>query len=47
MRNHMNDEEREASRILDWARGGGEVPDSTLIWCLWVLGDLESLRGFE
>ena len=44
MREHMNYEELEASHILDWARSGGEVPDSTLIWCLWVLGDLEILR---
>lgn len=40
MRNNMNDEEREASRILDLARAGGDVPESTVTWALWVLGDL-------
>jgi len=46
MRNHMNHEEREASRILDLLRAGGDVPDTTVAWCLFVLGDLESLREF-
>ena len=46
MREHMNHEEREASRILDLLRAGGAVPDSTVVWCLFVLGDLESLREF-
>lgn len=41
MRDHMNYEEREASHILDLARNGGDVPESTVIWALWVLGDLE------
>lgn len=36
----MNDEEREASRLLDLARAGFDVPASTVTWCLWVLGDL-------
>lgn len=40
MRNNMNDEEREASRILDLVRAGGDVPESTVTWALWVLGDL-------
>lgn len=40
MRNNMNDEELEASRILDLARAGGDVPESTVTWALWVLGDL-------
>lgn len=43
MRNHMNYEEREAAHILDFARAGGEVPESTVLWALWVLGDLEVL----
>jgi len=46
MRDHMNYEEREAAHILDWLREGGEVPDSTVVWCLFVLGDLDSLRDF-
>jgi hypothetical protein len=43
MRNLMNEEEREASHILDLARAGGVVPVSTITWALWVLGDLEAL----
>ena len=39
-RDHMNHEEREASRILNLAALGGDVPASTVIWALWVLGDL-------
>lgn len=41
MREHMNYEEREAAHILDLAREGGDVPESTVTWALWVLGDLE------
>lgn len=44
-RDHMNDEEREASRILDLARVGGDVPDSVVTWALWVLGDLVGYAG--
>ena len=40
MRNNMNHEELEASHILDLARLGGDVPESTVLWALWVLGDL-------
>jgi len=40
MRNHSNQEELEASRILDLVRGGGDVPATTVTWALWVLGDL-------
>ena len=40
MRTAMNYEELEASRILDLARAGGDVPESTVTWALWVLGDL-------
>lgn len=43
MRNAMNEEEREASHILDLARAGGVVPASTITWALWVLGDLETI----
>ncbi|CAN7188400.1 hypothetical protein [Acidovorax sp. LjRoot117] len=39
-RDHMNHEELEASHILDLAALGGDVPASTVTWCLWVLGDL-------
>lgn len=40
MRAEMNYEELEASHILDLARSGGDVPESTVTWALWVLGDL-------
>ena len=40
MRNNYNQEEQEAARILDLARAGGDVPESTITWALWVLGDL-------
>ena len=40
MRTHMNHEELEASRLLDLARAGGDVPDSAITWALWTLGDL-------
>ncbi len=40
MRTGMNCEELEASRILDLARVGGDVPASTVTWALWILGDL-------
>jgi len=40
MRDHMTSEQKEASHILDLARMGGDVPESTIIWALWVLGDV-------
>ena len=40
MRNNYNSEELEASRILDYVRAGGVVPDTSITWALWVLGDL-------
>lgn len=40
MRENYNDEELEAARILDLARAGGDVPESTVTWALWTLGDL-------
>lgn len=39
----MNYEELEASRILDLARAGWEVPHSTIVWALIVLGDFVGL----
>lgn len=44
MRNNYNDEEKEAARILDLVRCGGDVPLSTINWALWVLGDLVEFR---
>lgn len=40
MRNHYNDEELAAALILDYARAGGDVPESAINRALWVLGDL-------
>ena len=40
MRNNYNHEELEASRILDYVRAGGQVPDTSITWALWILGDL-------
>jgi len=40
MRNNYTQEEQEAAHILDLARAGGDVPESTITWALWVLGDL-------
>lgn len=45
MREKMNQEEREASHILDLVRAGGDAPESAIRWALWVLGDLE--RRYE
>jgi len=41
-----NYEEREASRILDMLKDGHDVPASTVLWCLFVLGDIDSLRDY-
>lgn len=40
MRTNYNFEELEAACILDLAKAGGDVPETTIIWALWVLGDL-------
>ena len=40
MRQAYNPEEREAARILDLVKAGGDVPATTVTWALWVLGDL-------
>ena len=40
MREHYNDEEREAARILDLVRMGDKnIPRSVITWALWCLGD--------
>jgi hypothetical protein len=46
MRQHHNDEEREASRILDLVKAGGDAPESVITWALMVLGDAIGLREF-
>ena len=30
----------EANALLDYVRAGGEVPDSEILWALWITGDL-------
>lgn len=43
MRNHMNYEELEASRILDLARDGEDVPETVIVWAFLVLGDMKRI----
>lgn len=38
-RSHMNDEEREAMRILDLLKAGEDIPASVVGWALRVTGD--------
>ena len=40
MREHYNDEERQAAALLDAARLGLPVPTDDVVRALWVLGDL-------
>lgn len=30
----------EANALLDFVRAGGNVPDSEILWALWITGDL-------
>ena len=30
----------EANALLDYARAGGDVPESEILWALWITGDL-------
>ena len=39
LRDKCNYEELEAHRILDMVRAGMDVPQSTVTWALFVLGD--------
>lgn len=39
LRDHCNYEELEAHRILDMVKAGFDVPNSTICWALFVLGD--------
>lgn len=39
LRKSINDEEREAHRILDMVASGFDVPVSVIEWALLVLGD--------
>lgn len=44
MRDHMNDEELEAMRVLDAAKAGLDVPEDVISWALWVSGDTINYR---
>lgn len=39
LRDHCNSEELEAHRVLDQAKAGLPVPQSTIAWALFTLGD--------
>ena len=43
-REQMNDEEREAMRILDLLKAGDDIHPSIIQWCLRVTGDAIGLR---
>lgn len=43
-RNHMDDEEREAHRILDLLKAGEDIPESVVAWSLRVTGDALGLK---
>ena len=30
----------EANHLLDYVRAGGDVPESEILWALWITGDL-------
>jgi len=30
----------EANALLDYVRAGGDVPESEILWALWLTGDL-------
>ena len=30
----------EANALLDYVRTGGDVPESEILWALWITGDL-------
>ena len=30
----------EANALLDYVRAGGNVPESEILWALWIIGDL-------
>lgn len=35
----------QANRLLDLVRAGGDVPQSKVLWALWVTGDLFPVRA--
>ena len=43
-RTHMNDEEREAMRLLDLWKAGEDIPPAMVDWALRCTGDAIGLR---
>lgn len=50
-RNHMNDQGREASRVLDMWQAGADEDDGVSLalvnWSLRILGDTVALKEFD
>lgn len=44
MREHYNHEELEAARILDAVKAGLDIPETTVTWALWIMGDTVGYR---
>ena len=40
MRDHLTDIQKEAARLLDFVRAGGNLAPGRVTWCLWILGDI-------
>lgn len=47
MRDHCNEQELSAHKILDFAAAGGDVSSETITRALWVLGDAVGLVRFN
>jgi hypothetical protein len=45
-RDHLNDEEREAMRLLDLWKAGEDIPPAIVDWSLRVTGDSVGLKDF-
>ena len=37
----------EANALLDYVRAGGDVPESEILWALWITGDLFAGREWD
>lgn len=44
LREHYNEEELAAATVLDMVAAGGHIADETILWALWILGDLVGAR---
>jgi len=47
MRNHYNEEELEAAKLLDYVKDGGVVADALIRRALWCLGGLVGVSTDE